>query len=79
MIHKAEDNANKVLLDATGTMIPNVREFNDETNEVTILLGSAGGTMIRSGSSYEEGFELVEVKVVIKGARIGTREDIVSY
>jgi hypothetical protein len=75
VIYTAENCKDRVLVDATGTMIPGVQSWNDETSEVTFILMSKNIKAIVSGFSYEEGFELVKATAVIKGARLLSKEE----
>lgn len=87
MKHTAAGNANKNLVDIMGTIVPGVLEWDDETEEATIVLigkskmGPTGRLVIvapkvadLSGCHPIGSFQKIEIKVKIPGAKLIDRE-----
>lgn len=58
-----KNGIDKVLIDEMGRQIPYVIEFDDETNEATILLSGKDGIIVSNG-------ETLKIKVTINGAKV---------
>jgi hypothetical protein len=78
VIYTPSNSKGLILVDNTGTRIPAVYEFNDETCEVKFYLigdGPRKPHFARSGNSYQEGYDIVRASAVIKGAKMIQREE----
>lgn len=73
MIWTPQNGKNKKLVDDRGNEIPFVRKFDDETEEVTLLLKGTNGKPIMKTSNIKNdvrAWEMLQITVKIPGARV---------